>query len=74
MILCAGAGGYASTRLFETEGVFLPPEDQTLEKVLENWGAITDTSQQSELENGMKQSEKFLMKAFNHVQSQQPAE
>ena len=24
MILCAGAGGYASTRLFETEGVFLP--------------------------------------------------
>ena len=74
MILCAGAGGYASTRLFETEGVFLPPEDQTLDKVLENWGAITDTSQQSELENGMKQSEKFLMKAFNHVQSQQPAE
>ncbi|MCP3908201.1 MAG: SDR family NAD(P)-dependent oxidoreductase [Oceanicoccus sp.] len=70
LILCAGAGGYASTRLFETEGTFIPAEDQTPEKVLENWADITNTANQSELESGLKQSEKFLGKAFAHIQSQ----
>lgn len=70
MILCAGAGGYASTRLFETEGVFIAAEEQSLETVLENWQGINDTSGQSEMETGSKQSEKFLTKAFNHMQSQ----
>ncbi|MGK0500694.1 MAG: NAD(P)-dependent dehydrogenase (short-subunit alcohol dehydrogenase family) [Oceanicoccus sp.] len=70
MILCAGAGGYASTRLFETEGTFLSVEEQTPEKVLENWAVINDTNNQSELASGLKQSEKFLGKAFAHMQSQ----
>lgn len=67
-ILCAGAGGYASTRLFETEGVFLPAEDQTPEKVLENFAEISDTSNQAYLEMGGKQTEKFLKKAMAHMQ------
>ncbi|WP_101756638.1 SDR family NAD(P)-dependent oxidoreductase [Oceanicoccus sp. KOV_DT_Chl] len=69
MILCAGAGGYASTRLFETEGTFLPAEKQTPEKVLENWAAINDASNQSELASGLKQSEKFLDKASAYTQT-----
>ncbi|BFM18108.1 SDR family NAD(P)-dependent oxidoreductase [Maricurvus nonylphenolicus] len=71
MILCAGAGGYASTRLFETDGIFLPEAQQTPEQVLENWEGVCDTSNQSELESGAKQSEKFLTKAMAYVQSQQ---
>lgn len=71
MILCAGAGGYASTRLFETDGIFLPEAQQTPEQVLENWEGVCDTSNQSELESGAKQSEKFLTKAMTYVQSQQ---
>ena len=70
MILCAGAGGYASTRLFETEGTFIPATEQTPEKVVENWAVINDTSNQSELASGLKQAEKFLGKAFAYVQSQ----
>jgi NAD(P)-dependent dehydrogenase (short-subunit alcohol dehydrogenase family) len=70
-ILCAGAGGYASTRLFETDGLFLPQEQQTPEDVLANWEAISDTSKQAELEAGAKQTEKFLTKAMAYVQSQQ---
>ncbi|AFU98892.1 SDR family NAD(P)-dependent oxidoreductase [Simiduia agarivorans] len=69
MILCAGAGGFASARLFETDGIFLAPEQQTPEAVLENWDAINNTAEQSELASGMKQSEKFLVKAFNYLQS-----
>ena len=63
-ILCAGAGGYASTRLFETDGVYLPPADQTPEAVLAHWEAISDTSNQAQLEAGAGQTEKFLKKAF----------
>lgn len=70
-ILCAGAGGFASTRLFETDGVFIPAEQQSPETVLEKWDGICDTAYQSELESGMKQSEKFLTKAMAYVQSQQ---
>ena len=69
MILCAGAGGYASTRLFETDGVYLSPAKQTADDVLNNWAAINDTNDQSELETGAKQSEKFLTKAMQHLQA-----
>ena len=62
--LCAGAGGYASTRLFETDGVYLPPADQTPEAVLAHWEGISDTSNQAQLEAGAGQTEKFLKKAF----------
>jgi len=70
-ILCAGAGGYASTRLFETDGTFLPAEQKSPEEVTAQWDAIVDTSNQAQLESGAKQSEKFLTKAMTYVQSQQ---
>jgi len=70
-ILCAGAGGYASTRLFETDGTFLPAEQQSPEEVTAQWDTIVDTSNQAQLESGAKQSEKFLTKAMTYVQSQQ---
>lgn len=69
MILCAGAGGYASARLFETDGIFLAPDQQTPEQVLAHWDAVNDTGHQAELVSGMKQSEKFLTKAFAFVQA-----
>ena len=62
-ILCAGAGGYATTRIFETNGVYLPPALQTPESVLATWDAICDTTDQCALEAGFKQTEKFLSKA-----------
>lgn len=69
MILCAGAGGYASSRIFETDGVYLPPEEQTPEAVLAHWDVINDTRQQAPIEAGMKQSEKFLLKAQAYMES-----
>lgn len=70
-ILCAGAGGYASTRLFETDGCFIGEEDQNPETVRENWSTISDTEQQFTLESGALQTQKFLGKAMAFVQSQQ---
>ena len=72
-ILCAGAGGYASTRLFETDGTFLPEPQQTPEDVLAHWDEISDTSNQAVLDTAGKQTEKFLAKAMAHLESQSTA-
>ncbi len=69
MILCAGAGGYASSSMFETDGIFLPANQQSPEAVVENWEAITDTSNQAALLVGAKQTEKFIHKAMAYLQS-----
>ena len=70
-ILCAGAGGYASTRLFETDGIYLAPEQQIPELVEENLEALGDASNQAELLSGSQQTEKFVGKAVAYLQSQQ---
>ena len=63
-ILCAGAGGYAKTNLFETDGIFMPVDEQTPEAILARWDELSDTSNQQALESGGKQTEKFLTKAM----------
>jgi NAD(P)-dependent dehydrogenase (short-subunit alcohol dehydrogenase family) len=69
-ILCAGAGGYASTRLFETEGTYLAPSEQTPEGVVAHFDEIADTSKQCEYKSGSGQGEKFLTKAMAFLKSQ----
>jgi NAD(P)-dependent dehydrogenase (short-subunit alcohol dehydrogenase family) len=69
-ILCAGAGGYSSTRLFETEGTYLAPGEQTPEGVLAHIDEISDTSKQCEYKSGSGQGEKFLTKAMAFLKSQ----
>jgi NAD(P)-dependent dehydrogenase (short-subunit alcohol dehydrogenase family) len=39
-ILCAGAGGYARTHIYETDGIYLPPEEQSPENVRAHIDAI----------------------------------
>jgi len=63
-ILCAGVGGYASTHIYETDGIYLPPEEQVPENVLAQFDVINDTSTQKELTSGGQQTEKFLTKAM----------
>ncbi len=72
-ILCAGAGGYASTRLFETDGIFLPAEEQNPDNVFAQMDTINNLDKQQDLESGFKQSEKFLVKAMQYVENLQKA-
>jgi len=67
-ILCAGAGGYANTRLLETQGIFLSPEEQTPEQIKAHWSLLVSEEQQGEYLAGAKQAEKFLSKAMQYVQ------
>ena len=63
-ILCAGAGGYATANMFETEGVFLAIDEQSPEAVRAKWLAVTNQENQAVLDAGVKQSEKFVKKAM----------
>jgi NAD(P)-dependent dehydrogenase (short-subunit alcohol dehydrogenase family) len=66
-VLCAGAGGFAATKVYETDGVYLPPEQQTPEHVAANFDAITSADGQKEFQHGGEQGIKFLSKAAAHL-------
>lgn len=63
LILCAGAGGYAATRIYETDGIYLPPEQQTPENIAAHIDEIIDPSNQVMSTQGADQSIKFITKA-----------
>ena len=65
-ILCAGAGGYASTHIYETEGIYLPPNEQTPENVRANMAAIADPEGEKIIKAGFEQTEKFVAKAAKY--------
>ena len=60
MILCAGAGGYSETKVFETQGINLSEGEQTAENVAKFIDQIRDTKGQEEYTNGGQQGTKFL--------------
>ena len=68
-ILCAGAGGYASTMIFETDGIFLPPADQTPENVRAQIDQVLDREGEKMLTAGFEQTNKFVAKAMEHIKA-----
>ena len=66
LILCAGAGGYAAAKVYETPGLYLEPEKQTAENVMANLDRITDATGQEEYREGGQQTMKFLTAAAKH--------
>ena len=67
-ISCAGAGGYATANMYETDGIFLPKENQNPDVIVSKWGELSDTADHKALESGGKQTEKFVMKAMAALQ------
>jgi NAD(P)-dependent dehydrogenase (short-subunit alcohol dehydrogenase family) len=61
ILSCAG-GTYARTQIIETDGIFLPPESQTPENIIDQWDALCDQTGSAELESGQEQLKKFLSK------------
>ena len=62
-ILCAGAGAYAVAKIVETDGVWLPTDEQTPEGIAANWAAITATEGEKVPQAGFEQTVKFTAKA-----------
>ncbi|MBI1252164.1 MAG: SDR family NAD(P)-dependent oxidoreductase [Alphaproteobacteria bacterium] len=63
VILCATAGGFARTMIYETEGVWLGEEDCTPENVAALFPQISDPNGQHVYESGSPQVAKFVGKA-----------
>ncbi|RZO20456.1 MAG: SDR family NAD(P)-dependent oxidoreductase [SAR92 clade bacterium] len=68
-ILCAGAGGYATAGMYETDGIFMTKESQNPDEIVAKWDELSDISAHKALESGGKQTEKFVMKAMAALQS-----
>lgn len=68
-ILCAGAGGYARTIIYETDGIYLAPDQQTPENVMAAMDGVNDPSGQAEFKVGGDQTRKFLTKAMAYLAS-----
>ena len=60
LIMCAGAGGYAATKVFETSGIHLAPNEQTAENVMLNLDKIRNSINQEEYTSGGQQTMKFV--------------
>ena len=61
-ILTAGAGAFALSRIFETEGVYLGEDGISAEEVAESWDKISDPAGQQAYFNGGEQGQKFFRK------------
>lgn len=57
--LAAGAGSFAVTKIYETDGLNFTPTQNTPEAIAEAWAAIDNPDQQQELQAGGEQSMKF---------------
>jgi NAD(P)-dependent dehydrogenase (short-subunit alcohol dehydrogenase family) len=69
LILCAGAGGFAATKVYETKGIHLNPDEQTPENVANLIDKITDPEGQEEYTSGGQQTMKFVTQAAAGVSS-----
>ena len=63
VILGAGAGAYAVTKVYETEGVQIGVEDNTPETVAAQFDQIADADGQRELTDAFQQTRKYAKKA-----------
>jgi NAD(P)-dependent dehydrogenase (short-subunit alcohol dehydrogenase family) len=66
-ILCAGAGVFAATHIYETAGVYLPPEERSPESVLAALERINDTAGETPMVAAWQQTQKFVELAMKHA-------
>ena len=58
-IMCAAAGGFAVTRIYETRGINFTADELTAEAIAEAWSEIESPDHQAELQAGGEQTMKF---------------
>ncbi len=63
MILGAGAGSFAQTRVYETQGITLMDGDNTPETIAARFDEISAPDGQQELSNAFEQTKKYALSA-----------
>jgi NAD(P)-dependent dehydrogenase (short-subunit alcohol dehydrogenase family) len=72
-ILCAGAGHFARAYVTLTEGRQLGPSEDTGERLIDAWDAVSDPTAQLVPEYGFTQAEREVASAQSHTPSPVPA-
>lgn len=67
VILCAGAGSFARTVIYETDGINIKADELSAESVWAAWDQIVDPIDQKEPSSGADQSLKFVSKAMENL-------
>ncbi len=62
VVLTAGAGVFATSKIFETEGVYLGDHALSVEAIRDHWAQITDETGQKPYFQGGEQTAKFFRK------------
>ncbi len=62
-MISAGVGGYARVKIVETDGIWLPAEEQSVEAIAENWDKISDSTGEKVPWQANDQPNKFIAKA-----------
>jgi NAD(P)-dependent dehydrogenase (short-subunit alcohol dehydrogenase family) len=62
-IMGAGAGSFAVIRIFESEGINLPPSEWTPDAVAAHFAEISDMSKAKALEGAFQQTQKYVAQA-----------
>ena len=62
VVLTAGAGVFATAKIFETEGVYLGEQGLSVEAIRDHWAQITDETGQQHYFQGGEQTAKFFRK------------
>jgi len=63
VILGAGAGSFAQTRIYETVGITLEDGENTPEAVAARWSDITDPADQEQIPDAFGQTKKYALNA-----------
>jgi NAD(P)-dependent dehydrogenase (short-subunit alcohol dehydrogenase family) len=64
VILAAGAGCFAVTRITETDGIFLPPEELSPEAIAARFDALRDPAGAMEIDSAFDQTRRFAARAL----------
>jgi NAD(P)-dependent dehydrogenase (short-subunit alcohol dehydrogenase family) len=65
-ILCAGAGGFEAAHISLTQGIWLPPSEDTAEQLASRLTEVQNRDQSVVPESGLAQGQLELGKAFQH--------
>ena len=63
VILGAGGGGFATVSIEETSGLYLGPEDRTVENIIARWDEVTDGTGRVQFDFGGLQTQAFAQQA-----------
>ncbi len=66
-ILCTAAGAFSTSHIVDTEAVYLPPDQQSPENVINSWKQISNPASAQTLKSGSQHIQKLIQKTTTEL-------